>query len=84
MFASGSQGMFAVSFAIMALVRFLFFIQQIYKPKTIQTDSAVVAQIFFTAGIVFTGFNVVGTIKCTQLVKLGKKYPDDFSKFNFR
>ncbi|PAV56157.1 hypothetical protein WR25_13387 isoform A [Diploscapter pachys] len=51
MFASGSQGMFALSFAIMAL-----------------TDSAVVAQIVFTAGIVFTGFNVVGTVKCTQLV----------------
>ncbi|KIH53966.1 hypothetical protein ANCDUO_15889 [Ancylostoma duodenale] len=33
----------------------------------LQTNCATVAQIAYTAAIVFSGFNVVGSVKCSQL-----------------
>ncbi|KHJ85728.1 hypothetical protein OESDEN_14539 [Oesophagostomum dentatum] len=33
------------------------------------TESATIAQIAYTAAIVFSGFNVVGSVKCSQLAR---------------
>ena len=64
LFSVASQGIMIICFLLLSWVSSLNFSTNHY----IKTNTVLVAHIAYMAAIVFSGLNIVGTIKCAQLV----------------